>query len=62
MFVILKSRLGPPQRCDAAVRARGRARVARVGRRRRIVARPRGRGPRDHAGPRGRPCGAPHGR
>ena len=25
-------------------------------------ARPRGKGPHDHAGPRGCPCGAPHGR
>ena len=36
-------------------------RVAHAGRRRR-KARPRGEGPRDNAGPRGRPCGAPRGK
>ena len=36
-------------------------RVTHAGRRRR-KARPRGKGPCDNAGPRGRPCGAPRGR
>ena len=45
--------------CVAALRPRGRAQVARTGRMRRIVARPRGRRPCD---PRGRPCGAPRGK
>ena len=40
---------GTASGCDAALRPRGRARVARTGRRRRFVARPRGRRPRDHA-------------
>ena len=35
--------------CDVAPRPRGRARVARTGRRRRTMARPRGRRLRDHA-------------
>ena len=50
---------GTASGCDAALRPRGRARVARTGRRRRTMAQPRGRMPRDHAGTRGRPCGAP---
>ena len=50
---------GTASGCDVALRPRGRARVARMGRRRRTVARTRGRRPR---GPRGRPCGAPRGR
>ena len=39
---------GTASGCDTALRPRGRARVARTGRRRHIVARPRGRRPRDH--------------
>ena len=50
---------GTASGCDAALRPRGKARVARTGRMRRVVARPRGRRPHDHAGTRGRPCGAP---
>ena len=40
---------GTASRCDAALRPRGGARVARTGSRRRTVARPRGRRLRDHA-------------
>ena len=49
---------GTASGCDAALRPRGRARVARTGSRS-AVARPRGRRPRDNVGTRGRPCGAP---
>ena len=55
-------RAGPSHGCDVALRPRGRAvggpREAQEAHR----AQPRGRRPRDHAGPHGRPCGAPRGR
>ena len=53
---------GPPHGCHAALRPRGRAVSGPRGAQEAHNARPRGKGPRDHAGPRGRPCGAPNGR
>ena len=47
---------GTASGCDATLRPRGRARVARAGRKRRIVARPHG---REATRPRGRPCRVP---
>ena len=47
---------GTASGCDAALRPLGRARVARARRKRRRVARPRG---KEAMQPRGRPCGAP---
>ena len=55
-------RAGPPHECDAALRPCGRAVGGPREAQEAHSARPRGRGPRDHAGPRGRPCGAPRGR
>ena len=40
---------GTASGCDAALRPRGKTRVARTGHSRRAVAQPRGRRPRDHA-------------
>ena len=55
-------RAGPPHRCDATLRPRGRVVGGPRGAQEAHKARPCGRGPRVHAGPRGHPSGAPRGR
>ena len=55
-------RAGPPRRCDAALRPRGRAVGGPREAQEAHMVRTCGRRPRMSTGPRGRPCGAPRGR
>ena len=61
---VLTWRAGPPRGCDATLRPRGRAVGGPCEAQEAHKARPRGRRPRVHAGPRGHagPCGRPCGR